>query len=465
MKEECGVFGIFGTEEASVLTTLGLHSLQHRGQEGAGIVSFDGNNFHSIRKQGLVGDNFNNTETLSQLPGKNAIGHVRYSTTGNSKPENLQPFFANLALGGFSCAHNGNLTNTHSLRKKLVENGSIFQTTTDTEIILQLVALSKKRNLIEKLIDALHQIQGAYSLVILTNKKLIGVRDPYGIRPLVLGDKDGSPVLASETCALDMIGAKYIRDIENGEIVIITDSGIESIKPFVKLNERPCIFERIYFASPDSIVGGRTVYTYRKALGEQLALENKIDADVVVPIPDSGVSAAIGFSQTSNIPFELGIIRSHYVGRTFIEPSQTIRQFGVKLKHSVNRSCIENKRVILIDDSIVRGTTANKIVKMVYDAGAKEVHLGVSCPPIKHPDFYGIDTPNYNELIASHTNIEEMTKLVGATSLFFLSLEGTYKAMGCEKRNSQQPQFTDHCFTGDYPIDVSEILKVNSKIG
>ena len=465
MKEECGVFGIFGTEEASVLTTLGLHSLQHRGQEGAGIVSFDGNNFHSIRKQGLVGDNFNNTETLSQLPGKNAIGHVRYSTTGNSKPENLQPFFANLALGGFSCAHNGNLTNTHSLRKKLVENGSIFQTTTDTEIILQLVALSKKRNLIEKLIDALHQIQGAYSLVILTNKKLIGVRDPYGIRPLVLGDKDGSPVLASETCALDMIGAKYIRDIENGEIVIITDTGIESIKPFVKINERPCIFERIYFASPDSIVGGRTVYTYRKALGEQLALENKIDADVVVPIPDSGVSAAIGFSQTSNIPFELGIIRSHYVGRTFIEPSQTIRQFGVKLKHSVNRSCIENKRVILIDDSIVRGTTANKIVKMVYDAGAKEVHLGVSCPPIKHPDFYGIDTPNYNELIASHTNIEEMTKLVGATSLFFLSLEGTYKAMGCEKRNSQQPQFTDHCFTGEYPIDVSEILKVNSKIG
>ena len=465
MKEECGVFGIFGSEEASVLTTLGLHSLQHRGQEGAGIVSFDGNNFHSIRKQGLVGDNFNNTEILSQLPGKNAIGHVRYSTTGNSKPENLQPFFANLALGGFSCAHNGNLTNTNSLRKKLVENGSIFQTTTDTEIILQLVALSKKKTLTDKLIDALQQIQGAYSLVILTNKKLIGVRDPYGIRPLVLGDKDGSPVLASETCALDMVGAKYIRDIENGEIVIITDSGIESIKPFVKLKERPCIFERIYFASPDSIVGGRTVYTYRKALGEQLALENKIDADVVVPIPDSGVSAAIGFSQKSNIPFELGIIRSHYVGRTFIEPSQTIRQFGVKLKHSVNRSCIENKRVILIDDSIVRGTTANKIVKMVYDAGAKEVHLGVSCPPIKHPDFYGIDTPNYNELIASHTNIKEMTKLIGATSLFFLSLEGTYKAMGCTERDSQQPQFTDHCFTGDYPINVSEILKINSKNG
>ncbi len=462
IKDECGVFGIFGTEEASVLSTLGLHSLQHRGQEGAGIVSFDGSNFHSVRKQGLVGDNFNNIDTLSQLPGKTAIGHVRYSTTGESKPENLQPFFANLALGGFACAHNGNLTNTNSLRNKLVESGSIFQTTSDTEIILQLVARSKKNKLLDKLVDALFQIQGAYSLVILTNKKLIGVRDPYGIRPLVLGDKDGSPVLASETCALDMIGAKYIRDIENGEIVIITEEGIESIKPFAKLKERPCIFERIYFASPDSIVGGKTVYTYRKSLGEQLAIENNISADVVVPIPDSGVSAAIGFSQTSSIPFALGIIRSHYVGRTFIEPSQSIRQFGVKLKHSVNRSCIENKRVILIDDSIVRGTTASKIVKMVYEAGAIEVHLGISCPPIMHPDFYGIDTPNYEELLASHANIQEMTELVGAKSLFFLTLNGTYKAMGCEKRNPDTPQFTDHCFTGEYPIDVSEILKLNS---
>ena len=434
LKEECGVFGIFGTEEASVLTTLGLHSLQHRGQEGAGIVSFDGNNFHSVRKQGLVGDNFNNQNILSLLPGKTAIGHVRYSTTGESKPENLQPLFANLALGGFACAHNGNLTNTHSIKKKLID----------------------------KLIDTLNQIKGAYSLVILTNKKLIGVRDPFGIRPLVLGDKDGSPVLASETCALDMIGAKYIRDVENGEIVIITEKGIESIKPFKNIPERPCIFERIYFASPDSIVGNKTVYTYRKSLGFELAKENKISADVVVPIPDSGVSAALGFSQKSSIPFELGIIRSHYVGRTFIEPSQTIRQFGVKLKHSVNRSCIEDKRVILIDDSIVRGTTASKIVKMVYEAGAKEVHLGISCPPIKHPDFYGIDTPNYNELIASKSNIEEMTELVGAKSLFFLSLDGTYKAMGYNERNKESPQFTDHCFTGEYPIDISEILKINS---
>ena len=463
IKDECGVFGIFGTEEASVLTTLGLHSLQHRGQEGAGIVSFDGQNFHSVRKQGLVGDNFNNTDILSQLPGKTAIGHVRYSTTGESKPENLQPLFANLAMGGFACAHNGNLTNTFSIKKQLVESGSIFQTSSDTEIILQLVARSRKKKLIDKLTDALSQIQGAYSLIILTNKKLIGVRDPLGIRPLVLGDKNGSPVLASETCALDMIGAKYIRDVENGEIVIITDNGIESIKPFNKISERPCIFERIYFASPDSIVDNKTVYTYRKSLGEQLAIENKISADVIVPIPDSGVSAAIGFSQKSSIPFELGIIRSHYVGRTFIEPSQTIRQFGVKLKHSVNKSCIENKRVILIDDSIVRGTTANKIVKMVFEAGAKEVHLGISCPPIKHPDFYGIDTPNYSELIASKFNLEEMTKIVGANSLFFLSLNGTYKAMGFNERNTKSPQFTDHCFTGDYPIDVSEILKINSK--
>jgi len=463
LKDECGVFGIFGTEEASVLTTLGLHSLQHRGQEGAGIVSFDGQNFHSVRKQGLVGDNFNNTDILSQLPGKTAIGHVRYSTTGESKPENLQPLFANLAMGGFACAHNGNLTNTFSIKKQLVESGSIFQTSSDTEIILQLVARSRKKKLIDKLTDALSQIQGAYSLIILTNKKLIGVRDPLGIRPLVLGDKNGSPVLASETCALDMIGAKYIRDVENGEIVIITDNGIESIKPLNKIPERPCIFERIYFASPDSIVDNKTVYTYRKSLGEQLAIENKISADVIVPIPDSGVSAAIGFSQKSSIPFELGIIRSHYVGRTFIEPSQTIRQFGVKLKHSVNKSCIENKRVILIDDSIVRGTTANKIVKMVFEAGAKEVHLGISCPPIKHPDFYGIDTPNYSELIASKFNLEEMTKIVGANSLFFLSLNGTYKAMGFNERNTKSPQFTDHCFTGDYPIDVSEILKINSK--
>jgi len=451
LHEECGVFGIFGSPDAATLTTLGLHALQHRGQEGAGIVTFDGEKFNGVRKPGLVGDNFNRPDIIARLPGRNAIGHVRYSTTGDSILKNIQPLFADLAMGGFACAHNGNLTNASSLRKRLITDGSIFQTTSDTETILQLVARSKRTLIVDKLIDALFQVQGAYSLVILTNKKLIGVRDPHGIRPLVLGDLNGAPVLASETCALDIIGAKYVRDVENGEIVVISESGIESIKPFPVVEERPCIFERIYFSRPDSIVEGKTVYFYRKNLGEQLAIENQIKADVVIPIPDSGVPAALGFAQKSNIAFELGIIRNHYVGRTFIEPTQSIRQFGVKLKHSANRSYIENKKVVLIDDSIVRGTTARKIVKMIYDAGATEVHFGISCPPITHPDFYGIDTPDYEELIASKNSIEEMRESIGATSLFFLSLEGTYKAMGHDERNNKQPQFTDHCFTGEYP--------------
>jgi amidophosphoribosyltransferase len=454
LHEECGVFGIFGSPDASTLTTLGLHALQHRGQEGAGIVTFDGDKFNGVRRPGLVGDNFNKPEIISRLPGRNAIGHVRYSTTGDSILKNIQPLFADLAVGGFACAHNGNLTNASMLRKNLVADGSIFQTTSDTETILQLVARSKRVPMVDKIIDALFQVQGAYALVILTNKKLIGIRDPYGIRPLVLGDLNGAPVLASETCALDIIGAKYVRDVENGEIVVISESGIESIKPFPAVEERPCIFERIYFSRPDSIVDGKTVYVYRKNLGEQLAIENNIKADVVIPVPDSGVPAALGFAQKSNIPFELGIIRNHYVGRTFIEPTQNIRQFGVKLKHSANRSYIENKKVILIDDSIVRGTTARKIVKMIYDAGATEVHFGISCPPITHPDFYGIDTPDYDELLASKSTIEEMRDSIGATSLFFLSLDGTYKAMGQNKRDNSNPQFTDHCFTGEYPTQL-----------
>ena len=450
--EECGVFGIFNTEEAAVLTALGLHSLQHRGKEGAGIVTFDGKNFNGVRSQGLVSNTFAKPEIINQLPGKNAVGHVRYSTQGESIDKNIQPLFADLAAGGFACAHNGNLINAVEIRKELIKKGAIFQTTSDTETILQLVALSRKKLIRDKLIDALKKIKGAYSLVILTNKKLIGVRDPYGIRPLVLGIKDGSYVLASETCALNIIGADYVRDIKNGEIVIINKDGIESIRPFKRRKERPCIFERIYFSRPDSIVDGKTIYTYRKKLGEQLAIENKFSADVVVPVLDSGVSAAIGFAQKSKIPFELGLFRSHYVGRTFIEPTQNIRQFGVKLKHSVNKSCIQNKKVVLIDDSIVRGTTSKKIVKELFDSGAKEVHLGISCPPITHPDFYGIDTPNYSELIASKNTIEEMAKIIGVNSLFFLSLDGTYKAMGYKKRNHKSPQFTDHCFTGDYPI-------------
>ena len=454
LHEECGVFGIFGSPDASTLTTLGLHALQHRGQEGAGIVTFDGNKFNGVRRPGLVGDNFNKPEIISRLPGRNAIGHVRYSTTGDSILKNIQPLFADLAVGGFACAHNGNLTNASMLRKNLVNDGSIFQTTSDTETILQLVARSKRVLMVDKIIDALFQVQGAYALVILTNKKLIGVRDPHGIRPLVLGDLNGAPVLASETCALDIIGAKYVRDVENGEIVIISESGIESVKPFPVVKERPCIFERIYFSRPDSIVDGKTVYYYRKNLGEQLAIENIVNADVVIPVPDSGVPAALGFAQKANIPFELGIIRNHYVGRTFIEPTQNIRQFGVKLKHSANKSYIENKKVVLIDDSIVRGTTARKIVKMIYDAGATEVHFGISCPPITHPDFYGIDTPDYDELLASKKSVEEMRESIGATSLFFLSLNGTYKAMGHKERNATEPQFTDHCFTGDYPTQL-----------
>ena len=454
LHEECGVFGIFGSPDASTLTTLGLHALQHRGQEGAGIVTFDGDKFNGVRRPGLVGDNFNKPEIISRLPGRNAIGHVRYSTTGDSILKNIQPLFADLAVGGFACAHNGNLTNASMLRKKLVNDGSIFQTTSDTETILQLVARSKRVPMVDKIIDALFQVQGAYALVILTNKKLIGVRDPHGIRPLVLGDLNGAPVLASETCALDIIGAKYVRDVENGEIVIISESGIESVKPFPVVKERPCIFERIYFSRPDSIVDGKTVYYYRKNLGEQLAIENVVNADVVIPVPDSGVPAALGFAQKANIPFELGIIRNHYVGRTFIEPTQNIRQFGVKLKHSANKSYIENKKVVLIDDSIVRGTTARKIVKMIYDAGATEVHFGISCPPITHPDFYGIDTPDYDELLASKKSVEEMRESIGATSLFFLSLNGTYKAMGHKERNASEPQFTDHCFTGDYPTQL-----------
>ncbi|SVB31875.1 uncharacterized protein METZ01_LOCUS184729, partial [marine metagenome] len=381
LHEECGVFGIFGSPDASTLTTLGLHALQHRGQEGAGIVTFDGEIFHGVRRTGLVGDHFNKPEIIDRLKGRNAIGHVRYSTTGDSISRNIQPLYADLSSGGFACAHNGNLTNASLLRESLVNEGAIFQSTSDTETILQLVSRSKRGRMVDKLVDALFQVQGAYSLVVLTNKKLIGVRDPYGIRPLVLGDLNGAPVLASETCALDIIGAKYVRDIENGEIIVISEEGVESVKPFPKVSERSCIFERIYFSRPDSVVGGKTVYFYRKNLGEELAKEHPVDVEVVIPVPDSGVPAALGFAQKSIIPFELGIIRNHYVGRTFIEPSQNIRQFGVKLKHNANLSFINGKKVVLIDDSIVRGTTAKKIIKMIYEAGAKEVHMGIACPP------------------------------------------------------------------------------------
>jgi len=467
LREECGIFGIFDNKDAAALTALGLHALQHRGQEGCGIVTFDEKNFYAEKRLGLVGDNFTKGKVLKKLPGNYAIGHNRYSTAGNNLLKNVQPFFADLHAGGISIAHNGNLCNARHLRRELVKNGSIFQTTSDTETIVQLIAKSKRLKIIDKIVDALFKIQGGYALTILTDKKLIGIRDPFGIRPLIIGKLDKSYVLASETCALDIIGAKFIRKIDNGEIVIITKNGIESLKPFPKIKERPCIFEYIYFSRPDSIINNISVYEYRKRLGAELARESKIKADLIVPVPDSGVPAAIGYSEETKKSVELGIIRNHYVGRTFIEPTQQIRSLGVKLKHNVNKSLVKNKSVILIDDSLVRGTTSVKIIKMLYEAGAKEVHLKIASPPIKYPDYYGIDTPDKDELLASRLDLEDMQKFTKAKTLQFLSIEGLYKSMGHEKRNSLYPQFTDHCFTGDYPIkpiDVNDSDLENNEI-
>ena len=451
LRVACGVFGVFDHDDAAAITALGLHALQHRGQEAAGIVSFDGSHYHSERRMGLVGDHFTKQGLIDRLTGRYAIGHVRYSTAGDTIARNIQPLFSDLSTGGFALCHNGNLTNALTLHKQLIKEGAIFQSTSDTEVIVHLVARSAKRRFVERFIDAILQIEGGYALVGLTNKKLIGARDPLGIRPLVLGELDGSYVLASETCAFDIIGAKFIREIDNGEVVIITRDGIECHRPFPKFAPRPCIFEYIYFARPDSIVGGRCVYEIRKELGRQLARESGIDADVVIPVPDSGVPAAIGYAQESGIPFEMGIIRNHYVGRTFIEPEQQIRALGVRLKHSATRCEIEGRRVVMIDDSIVRGTTSVKLVKMMYEAGAKEVHLRIASPPITHPDFYGIDTPDEDNLLAATRDLKGMCDYIGAHSLSFLSVEGIYKAMGCEKRNPDTPQFTDHCFTGEYP--------------
>ena len=457
LKEECGVFGIFGITDAAAITALGLHALQHRGQEGCGIVTLDKKNFYGEKRLGLVGDNFTKDKILNKLPGNSAIGHNRYSTAGNNLIKNVQPFFADLHVGGISIAHNGNLCNAIHLRKELVKSGSIFQTTSDTETIVQLVAKSKRSDIIDKIIETLFKIQGGYALTILTNNSLIGVRDPFGIRPLVLGKLNKSFVLASETCAFDIIGAKFIREIENGEIVVITENGLKSIKPFPRRNERPCVFEYIYFSRPDSMIKNTSFYEYRKKLGAELAKESHIESDLIVPVPDSGVPAAIGYSEEIKKSVELGIIRNHYVGRTFIEPTQQIRSLGVKLKHNVNKSLIKNKSLILIDDSLVRGTTSVKIIKMLYDSGAKEVHLRIASPPIKYPDYYGIDTPNRNELLASKLNLEEMRKFTNSTTLQFLSIEGLYKSMGFDKRNNSYPQFTDHCFTGEYPIDPIDI--------
>ena len=458
LREECGVFGINNTSDASTLTALGLHALQHRGQEGCGIVSFDGEKYHSEKRFGLVGDNFNKEKVLKKLPGKYAIGHNRYSTSGGSALRNVQPFFADTNAGGIGVAHNGNLTNAITLRNKLVQEGAIFYTTSDTETIVQLIAKSKRVKTIDKIIDAIFHIQGGYALVMMTQNILIGVRDPYGIRPLVIGKLKNSYVFASETCAFDIIGAKFVRDVENGEVVYIENNELKSLKPFSPKKIRPCVFEYIYFSRPDSILNGKTAYEYRKNFGAQLAKEDKLKADIVVPVPDSGNAAALGYAQEKGISFELGLIRNHYVGRTFIEPSQKIRSLGVKLKLNANLSVIKDKKIILVDDSLVRGTTSHKIVKMLYNFGAKEVHVRIASPEIKYPDFYGVDMPTKKELLAANKSVEEICDFIRAKSIKYLTLDGLYKAMGFDKRNETYPQLTDHYFSGEYPVKIIDKL-------
>jgi len=459
LHEECGVFGVFGHPDSGALTVLGLHALQHRGQEAAGIVTYDNGHFTAERHPGLVGDIFGgkNSARALNLKGAYAIGHNRYSTAGGSAPRNIQPMFADLTGGGIAIAHNGNLTNARLLRAELVGEGRIFQSTSDTEVIIHLAARSKYKPIVDKLIDALKQVEGAYSLVALTSKKLIGVRDPWGVRPLVLGKLDGAHFLASETCALDIIGAEFVRDIEPGEMVVITKDGIESYHPFSKQPSRFCVFEYIYFSRPDSVVEGRNVYEQRKRTGVELAREAPAAADMVIPVPDSSIPAALGYANEAGLPFELGIIRNHYVGRTFIEPTDGIRNFGVRKKHNPNRATLAGKRVVLIDDSIVRGTTSKKIVQMVRDAGAAEVHFRVASPPTAHSCFYGVDTPNTDDLLAHKADVEGMRRLIGADSLAFISMDGLYRAMGEGKRKADAPQFCDACFSGDYPIELTDL--------
>ena len=461
LHEECGVFGVWGVSDAAAVTALGLHALQHRGQEATGIVAYDGARFHIHRGLGLVGDNFGQAKVIASLPGQNALGHNRYATTGDTILRNVQPLYADFVFGGFAVAHNGNLTNANALHKALVRRGCLFQSTTDSEVFIHLIAISLYSTVVDRLIDALKQVVGAYSLVALSNEALLGVRDPLGVRPLILGrignTGSGGWVLASETCALDIVGATFVRDVEPGEIVIIDDRGVHSIKPFGPSKSRFCVFEYIYFARPDSVMEGTPVYAARKSIGAELARESHVDADIIVPVPDSGVPSAMGYSAQSGIPFELGIIRNHYVGRTFIEPTDIIRNLGVKLKHSANRATLEGQRVVLVDDSIVRGTTSRKIVEMVRAAGAAEVHMRISSPPTTHSCFYGIDTPERGKLLAARHNIAEMAQLIGADSLAFISLDGLYRALGRSGRDAARPQFCDACFTGEYPVPLSDM--------
>jgi len=472
LHEECGVFGVWNVVDAAALTALGLHALQHRGQEATGIVSYDGQRFHQQRGLGLVGDNFGDARVIAALPGTNAIGHNRYATTGETILRNVQPLYADFEFGGFAVGHNGNLTNAAGLRKALVRRGCLFQSTTDSEVFVHLIAISLYSTVLDRLIDALKQVVGAYSLVALSNEALIGVRDPLGVRPLILG-RVGPPngvggwVLASETCALDIVGAEFVRDVEPGEIVVINDEGVRSIRPFAPQKARFCVFEYIYFARPDSVMEGTPVYSARKNIGAELARESHVDADIVVPVPDSGVPAAMGYSAESGVPFELGIIRNHYVGRTFIEPTDHIRNLGVKLKHSANRAMLDGKRVILVDDSIVRGTTSKKIVEMVRAAGAREVHMRISSPPTTHSCFYGIDTPERSKLLAARHSVAAMGELIGADSLAFISIDGLYRALGRGGRDLVSPYYCDACFTGDYPVDLPDVdaKDMNAKAG
>ncbi|MCW3477014.1 amidophosphoribosyltransferase [Limobrevibacterium gyesilva] len=468
LHEECGVVGIWNHPDAAAVTALGLHALQHRGQEATGIVTFDGRHFHSHRGIGLVGDNFGDARVIAALAGNRAVGHNRYATTGGTILRNVQPLYADFEFGGLAVAHNGNLTNATTLRRALVRRGCLFQSTTDSEVFIHLIAISLYSTVVDRLIDALKQVVGAYSLIAMTNDALMGVRDPMGVRPLILGrvgQADGtvSWVLASETCALDIIGAEFVRDIEPGEIVVINDQGVRSIKPFGRNPARFCVFEYIYFARPDSVVEGMPVYEARKRIGAELARESHVPADVIVPVPDSGVPAAMGYAQESGIPFELGIIRNHYVGRTFIEPTDSIRHLGVKLKHSANKPMLEGKRVVLVDDSIVRGTTSRKIVEMVRAAGAAEVHMRISSPPTTHSCFYGIDTPERSKLLAARHNVDEMAALIGADSLAFITIDGLYRALNHQGRDSERPQYCDACFTGEYPVPLPDMAENDNR--
>lgn len=457
LHEECGVFGIYGDKDAAAHTVLGLHALQHRGQEASGLVTYDGQHFHSHRGLGHVAENFTAESVMARLVGDMALGHNRYSTTGDTIIRNVQPLFADFEFGGLAVGHNGNLTNALTIRQDLVRRGCIFQSTSDTEVIVHLIAISQQATVEERIIDALRQLEGAYSMVAMTDNALIGVRDPLGVRPLVLGRLDNAYILCSESCALDIIGAEMVRDIEPGEMVVIDENGLRSVRPFPASDSRFCIFEYIYFARPDSICEGSSVYEVRKRIGEELAKESHVPCDVIVPVPDSGVPAALGYAAAVDVPFEYGIIRNHYVGRTFIQPTDKTRHLGVKRKHNINRAQIEGKRVVLVDDSIVRGTTSIKIVDMVRQAGATEVHLRISSPPTAHPCYFGIDTPEREQLLAAQHDLDGMAKRLGVDSLAFISIDGLYQAVGNAKRDADKPQYCDACFTGEYPSALTDL--------